>query len=306
MSLAEEESLHISQSQMGKPGMGCRMSELPSLAQVAVIIPCYRCAGTIERAVASVADQSLKPVQVILVDDCSGDETLQELVALQTKYGTDWIQVIALEKNLGAASARNAGWRAASQPYVAFLDADDAWHPHKIEIQLKWMLQHPEVALTGHACRLKPDVTACKDNLAHDVISMTAGFKSVDRWALLKSNPFPTRSVMVRSDLPHRFHPGKRYSEDYLLWCEMLLDGYAGYRSPLPLAFFFKASYGESGLSSNLWAMEKGELDTYRKLFRAGRIGGLLFPALCFWSVAKYARRLISARLLRLVRRSTA
>ncbi len=61
---------------------------------------------------------------------------------------------------------------------------------------------------------------------------------------------------MLRRDLPHRFFAGKRYSEDYLLWCEILLDGYACYLSPLPLAFMFKADYGEAGLSGNLWAME--------------------------------------------------
>lgn len=282
--------------------MGYRMDEILSLAQVAVIIPCYRCASTVERAVASVAAQSLKPAQVILVDDCSGDGTLQVLVTIQEKYSPGWIHVVSLEKNQGAASARNAGWGVASQPYVAFLDADDAWHSQKIEIQLEWMLKHPEVALTGHACQVMPDNAGYGDGLAYEAASMGAGFKSVERWALLRSNPFPTRSVMLRSDVPNRFYPGKRYSEDYLLWCEIRLDGYACYLSPLPLAFMFKADYGEAGLSGNLWAMEKGELDTYRKLFCDGRIGRLLFSALFFWSIAKYVRRCINVRSLRFSR----
>ena len=56
---------------------------------VSVIIPCYRCADTIERAVKSVAEQSQKPYEVILVDDCSGDNTLQALNELQAEYGAD-------------------------------------------------------------------------------------------------------------------------------------------------------------------------------------------------------------------------
>lgn len=284
--------------------MGYRMDEILSLAQVAVIIPCYRCASTVERAVASVAAQSLKPAQVILVDDCSEDGTLQVLVTIQEKYSPGWIHVVSLEKNQGAASARNAGWDVATQPYVAFLDADDAWHPLKIEIQLEWMLKHPGAALTGHACQIvmMSEKNDSEDNSVDVTAFWGVDFKKVESRALLTSNPFPTRSVMLRRDLPHRFFAGKRYSEDYLLWCEILLDGYACYLSPLPLAFMFKADYGEAGLSGNLWAMEKGELDTYRKLFCDGRIGRLLFSALFFWSIAKYVRRCINVRSLRFSR----
>src|SRR5690606_29412442 len=65
----------------------------------------------------------------------------------------DWIRVVPLELNGGAAAARNAGWNSATGKYVAFLDADDTWHPQKIEVQYKWMEAHPEVGLTGHAHR---------------------------------------------------------------------------------------------------------------------------------------------------------
>lgn len=274
------------------------------LVAVSVVVPCYRCKETIERAVASVMGQTQVPAELILVDDQSGDGSLDLLKLIQSKYGCNQIKVVSLTVNQGAASARNAGWDVATQPYVAFLDADDAWHPLKIEIQLEWMLKHPGAALTGHACQIvmMSEKNDSEDNSVDVTAFLGVDFKKVESRALLTSNPFPTRSVMLRRDLPHRFFAGKRYSEDYLLWCEILLDGYACYLSPLPLAFMFKADYGEAGLSGNLWAMEKGELDTYRKLFCDGRIGRLLFSALFFWSIAKYVRRCINVRSLRFSR----
>ncbi|HEX7588324.1 MAG TPA: glycosyltransferase, partial [Anaerolineae bacterium] len=65
-------------------------------ASVSVVIPCYRCAENIARAVESVVRQTLSPAEVILVDDGSGDDTLATLRALQTRYGLAWIKVIAL------------------------------------------------------------------------------------------------------------------------------------------------------------------------------------------------------------------
>lgn len=121
-------------------------------ADVSVVIPCYRCSDVIERAVTSVWEQTLRPAEVILVDDCSGDGTVDTLYALQKKFPPNWIKVIELEQNSGPGEARNAGWAAASHSYVAFLDADDSWHPQKIEIQYSWMIEHPDVVLTGHEC----------------------------------------------------------------------------------------------------------------------------------------------------------
>ena len=100
-------------------------------APVTVVVPCYRCATTIERAVVSVAEQMQRPAELVLVDDASADGTLEVLHALATRHG-DWVKVIALPSNRGAASARNAGWDAATQPLVAFLDSDDACHPPKL------------------------------------------------------------------------------------------------------------------------------------------------------------------------------
>ena len=63
-------------------------------APVSVIIPCYNCKDTVERAVKSVFDQTLQPREVILVDDASSDGTLDYLMVLRDQYGSSWLKVI--------------------------------------------------------------------------------------------------------------------------------------------------------------------------------------------------------------------
>ncbi|MBC7511115.1 MAG: glycosyltransferase family 2 protein, partial [Ferruginibacter sp.] len=122
-------------------------------APVSVVIPCYRCTSTIRRAILSIAGQTRRPAEIILVDDASPDETLRVLYEIEREY-SGWIKVISSKMNLGPAAARNIGWNLASQPFIAFLDSDDAWHPKKIEIQYYYMHKHPRISLSGHSSRL--------------------------------------------------------------------------------------------------------------------------------------------------------
>ena len=258
-------------------------------AGVSVIIPCYRCAATIRRAVASVADQTLLPEEILLIDDFSDDggATLAALEGLQREFGeTVRILILRLQENGGPGTARNAGWEKANQPYLAFLDADDAWHPKKIEIQYGWMKAHPEVALSGHRS-LGLDSGSAMPDVCEAPDSCSIGPKD-----MLVSNRFPARSVMLKRDLPFRFEPGKRYAEDYLLWLSIVLSGARTAFLSAPLAFAYKSDFGEGGLSGAMWKMEKGELDTYRRLRRRGFISFATWMGLAALSLVKFARRL--------------
>jgi len=254
---------------------------------VSVVIPCYRCAGTVRRAVASVVRQSRLPSQLILVDDASGDGTLPVLREIQTEVGGDWLKVLALPANVGAGSARNAGWNVATGTYVAFLDADDSWHPRKIEIQYTFMTQHPEVALSGHAHR------RIADGESTDVPLAAQGFSMVSKNQLLLSNRFVTPSAMLRKDIPQRFLEGRRHTEDQLLWLEIASAGLKVARLDEVLAFTFKAPVGESGLTASAWTMRKAEMANVWHLYRTGHLGLIRAGALCVFSLVKHLRRVL-------------
>ena len=258
---------------------------------VGVIIPCYNCSATIDRAVASVANQSARPAEVVLINDASTDDTLAQLFGLQKKFGKTWIRVVSLPQNRGPAAARNAAWNLSGQTYLAFLDADDSWHPEKVDIQYRWMKNRPDVWVTSHRCiqlggldpypELSGNFAAC----------------ALKPLGLLIRNRMLTRSVMLLRTLPFRFPEDKRFSEDYYLWLEMVLNGVNAWYLDSPLAASYKSAYGEGGLSRDLTAMERGELDTYKRLSRKKLLPAGWTIALFGFSLVKHMRRAIIHRI---------
>lgn len=270
----------------GRPGTGPRSA---GPVPVTAVVPCYRCAATVRRAVASIAGQVSRPAQVILVDDCSNDGTLEVLRDVQGTLGEHWVTVVALDENRGAGSARNAGWNAASGDYVAFLDADDVWHPRKLEIQYAFMRSRPDIVLSGHAHARITDGASLGRPLAD------SGHRMISLAQLLLSNRFVTPSAMVRRDIAHRFLEGARHMEDHLLWLEIASSGAPVARLNETLAFVYKPQFGASGLSANLADMEKAELGNYRLLKERGAISATAMRILQGYSLAKFARRLLIA-----------
>jgi glycosyltransferase involved in cell wall biosynthesis len=237
-------------------------------------------------------EQTILPAETFLIDDgsCDDGKTVALLHELMRRYKEKTtIQVIQSKENQGPSVARNIGWESASQPFLAFLDADDAWHPKKLEIQYTWMQEHPEVALTGHS-----SLWVRKEKLHSPLPNEWSAWKVTARHLLL-SNHFLTRCVMIHREIPFRFDPTKRYSEDYLLWLKIVLAGYPAWRLELPLAFTYKADFGSAGLTGHLWRMEKGELETYWQIYRDKRVSSITMMGLILLSLGKYFRRLLSA-----------
>jgi len=228
--------------------------------------------------------QSARPAEIFVVDDASDDGSSATLARLGVA-----VRTISLEPNRGPAGARNAGWQAATQPYLAFLDADDTWHVRKIELQLAWMEAHPRSLLTGHRIR--------EHAVGEPSVSSIERATRVSPLMLLAANRFQTSSVMLRRSLSQRFAEDKRYCEDYLLWLEIVLGGGEAHYLDAPLATRFKAAYGAAGASARLWAMERGELDALRRVWRAGLLGFSGFAAAATWSGMKFLRRAALAQL---------
>ncbi len=98
-------------------------------APVSVVIPAHNAEKYLGEALESVLAQSVAPAEVIVVDDGSSDSTAQ---VAQSFPGVEYLR----QENSGAAMARNEGVQRATSEYLAFLDADDLWTPHKLESQL--------------------------------------------------------------------------------------------------------------------------------------------------------------------------
>lgn len=112
---------------------------------VSVIIPTYNSASIISKAIDSALQQDYTNYEIIIVDDCSTDNTKQVVDCYCTKESK--IVYFRLEQNLGPAAARNKGLENARGELIAFLDADDEWIPEKLSMQVELFARHPEMDL---------------------------------------------------------------------------------------------------------------------------------------------------------------
>lgn len=267
------------------------MSAIVGATNVSVVIPCFGAADVLPRAVASVLAQTHAALEILLVDDASDDHgaTRRVIEDLARKGGgREDIRPLFLGTNKGPAGARNAGWDEARGDYVAFLDADDAWHPQKLEIQLDWMTRHSACVASAHgSVVMTPD--AGSPSLPVPVTG-----RPVRLGSMLFRNAVLTRTVMLRQDVAQRFPDGMRYSEDYALWLALLTAGARIDMLDAPLAFSFRPAFSPGGQSGALARMERAELGIYRDLARSGAISRPLAIAASAFSLVKYSRRVLT------------
>lgn len=114
---------------------------------VSVIMPSYKCGKFIEESIKSVQAQTYLKWELIVVDDCSGDDTIRIVTELKSKDTR--IHLYQNVSNCGAAVSRNVALKKAKGRWIAFLDSDDLWEPTKLEKQIKFM-EDNEYAFTYH------------------------------------------------------------------------------------------------------------------------------------------------------------
>jgi glycosyltransferase involved in cell wall biosynthesis len=191
---------------------------------VTVVIPAFNAATTIGRALDSVAAQTVRPKQVLVVDDGSSEDLAFAVARFRSS-----VQVIR-KKHGGVASARNCGIAAATGDVVAFLDADDYWEPDKLALQLAILSQHPEVGMVAARLHLEQPVAGlitrrldCRIDMAlcDRVLYLLDGETES---AFDAARQFWTGTVLVRRELfkHERFAEDLSTAEDRDMWFRLL------------------------------------------------------------------------------------
>jgi glycosyltransferase involved in cell wall biosynthesis len=251
--------------------------------KISVIIPVYNSGKSAISAINSVINQNFSCHEIIVVDDGSTDDSLSILTNYCSNIPNAHIFSI---KNSGAGGARNYGILRCSGNWVAFLDSDDVWMPHKIQTQVNVLEADPSISLVGSLTSMQNF-----SNRSFDSHSRRIGFIN-----LLFKNYFQPSTVIINRAILSQlglFPYGRRFAEEgdlflrisskfnCILVNEVLVDYCGG-----------KSGFGSSGLSSNIIKMEMGELNNFYLCFKRGDIGILLFFLATNYSILKFIRRL--------------
>jgi teichuronic acid biosynthesis glycosyltransferase TuaG len=179
---------------------------------ISVIIPTWNRAGTITKAVQSALSQTLPPLEVLVCDDCSTDDSAERVRALNDPR-VKWLP----GEHIGQAFTRNRGIAAAQGEWLAFLDSDDVWLPEKLERQMRQVEASGHLACCTDAWRIAPGRPERRLYLGGESRVIDFGF-------LLKCNHVICSSALVHSclfDTVEGF-PNLKAWEDYALWLRIL------------------------------------------------------------------------------------
>jgi len=222
---------------------------------VSVIMPTYNCGAFIEESVKSVLMQTVADWELIIVDDCSTDHTLDVLKPYLEKHPN--IHYHCLEKNGGPAVARTEAMRLAAGKYMAFLDSDDLWSPDKLEKQIAFMKKTGAVfTCTGYR-QMDEDGNdlgvVCVPPLRTDYNAM-----------LYRSNPIGNLTVMYDVEALGRYTvPPIRKRNDFALWLKILRDAECCVGMPDVLGQY---RIRKNSVSSNKLSLAKFHWQLYREI----------------------------------------
>lgn len=208
---------------------------------VSVITPVYNVASVIERTLDSILMQNYKDLEIVLVDDCSKDNSAEIIAKYTAKYPN--IIYHKQEKNAGAAVARNTALNLAKGRYVAFLDSDDQWCEGKIEKQLSFMKEK-----NAAICCTAMD---CIDEDDKPLNSVREVRERISYKFLLKNTMIATSTVMIDRNKTGDFQmPLRRGGQDYATWLMLMRNGTDCWGLNEVLSHYRVMS---NSLSSNKW-----------------------------------------------------
>lgn len=221
---------------------------------VSIITPVYNAEKFLSETIKSVKGQTYKNWELLLVDDCSKDNSAK--IIKEFNRSDDRIKYIKLEKNSGASVSRNTGIKNAKGRFIAFVDSDDLWEPEKLKIQINYMLKH-NYGFTFTSYRYMKENGVKTNKVAK------APFK-INYNGLLKNTIIGCSTVVIDRDIVGDFEmPLVRRGQDTATWLQILRREKYAYGIQMDLVNY--RLVGDS-LSSNKIKALKRTWNTYRNV----------------------------------------
>lgn len=223
---------------------------------ISIITPVYKCEKLISSTLECVLNQTYKNWEIILVDDCSPDNSAKVIKEFVEKDNR--IKYYKLDKNSGAAIARNKALSESRGRFIAYLDSDDLWKPDKLEKQVNYMLENKYAFTCTDYEKIDEDGKSL-----NKVVRIP---KRVNYSLFLRNTIIQTVGVMVDTSITGKeilVMPNIRRRQDAATWCQLLKNGFDCYEVPENLSYYRVV---KNSLSSNKFKAIKGTWNLYRDI----------------------------------------
>lgn len=257
--------------------------------EVSVIIPMYNAESTIEKCLESVFNQTYKgKMEIIIINDGSKDSSRNIVEKIIENNSSDIIVKLINKENGGVSSARNLGLKNANGFYIALLDSDDEWLPRKLERQMEIFKNNSEIDFLG----------CSRNNEQLNIFGKLVATLHKAKVTELLVKMFPqTSTAIFKRELYLNiggYNEKMTHAEDGELWVRFCAKSNFYYLpESLVITGGGKPSFGHSGLSSNLKAMQKGNEFIFKEARNNNLIGFNFYIFLILYSRIKYLRRII-------------
>lgn len=206
---------------------------------VSIITPVYNSAPFLGKTLQSVINQSFEDWEMILVDDCSTDNSVQIIKELAEQDNR--LILLENEENLGQIKSRNRAIERAMGRYIAMLDSDDIWHPQKLEKQL--------VHFEDTGCVIQHAYYEQIDENGNSLERIVKAPIKINHRRLLRSNYMGCLTVIYDTGkVGKAFMPEVGKRDDWACWLSILKQGHEAYCIPEVLAYY---RVRKNSLSSN-------------------------------------------------------
>ena len=220
--------------------------------KVSIIMAAYNAEKTIRQAIESVLAQTYSDFELLIVNDCSKDQT--QAIVEEYSQRDARVRLIVNPHNMGVSLTRMNGLNAATGEWIAVLDSDDAWMPEKLEKQMVLQKRTGAVLLYTGSQFMDGD-----GNKIDWVLNVP---EKVDYRTLLKQNILSNSSSLCRKDLYKKHYAiGDGMHEDFALWLSILKNGEVAYGVNEPLLIYRISTNSKSG---NKIKAAKMNWNTYR------------------------------------------
>lgn len=179
---------------------------------VSIIVPAYNSEDFIDETIDSVINQTYEKWELIIIDDCSTDATIDIINEYANKDSR--IRLFEQEKNMGTAVARNTAVKKARGEYLAFLDSDDLWKKDKLTKQLTFMKKnnYPFTSTSYEEV----------DEYGQPTGNVISSYKNLDYDGLLKHNQGNSTIIYNANELGKFYIPDIRKRNDFVMWLQVI------------------------------------------------------------------------------------